>query len=371
MAKLSNHLPLPLLAATLAVSFPASAASLFNPATLDFGGAALTESKLLKATLKNSTAFNITLTSINLSGTNAADFKQTNNCPRPLLAGKSCVFSVTFKPSTLTARSANLIVRTNYPGLPTIALPLKGNLYPTRLNDTGITKCSNYTQNGMSCPAAGFPRQDAEYGRDKTLNNNADGRAGFNFTKLDANGRVLPASATAWNCVRDNVTGLVWEKKPNGDGKDGNQGLHDADDEYSWYSTDASNNGGSTGYREGSTDACYGRDGGRPETWCNTEAYVRRVNAQGWCGAKDWRLPTRQELLGLVDMSVPPPGPTIDRRYFPDTVTWKYWSSSSLAYLSGGSVHVNSSVCVNFWDGELGSAFRSDALAVRLVRGGQ
>jgi hypothetical protein len=32
------------------------------------------------------------------------------------------------------------------------------------LNDTGITTCSNDTQNGLPCPVAGFPRQDAEYG---------------------------------------------------------------------------------------------------------------------------------------------------------------------------------------------------------------
>jgi hypothetical protein len=32
------------------------------------------------------------------------------------------------------------------------------------LNDTGITTCSNETQNGLPCPVAGFPRQDAEFG---------------------------------------------------------------------------------------------------------------------------------------------------------------------------------------------------------------
>ena len=30
------------------------------------------------------------------------------------------------------------------------------------LNDTGITTCSNATQNGLPCPVAGFPGQDAE-----------------------------------------------------------------------------------------------------------------------------------------------------------------------------------------------------------------
>jgi hypothetical protein len=176
-----------------------------------------------------------------------------------------------------------------------------------------------------------FPRQDAQYGRDKTRNVAGNGRAGFNYTKLDSRGRVLPASAKSWNCVRDNVTGLVWERKPVGDGIIGNQGLHDADDIYTWYSTDADNNGGDPGDADpGST--CFGYKAGLPATWCNTEAYVNRVNAAGWCAATDWRLPTRKELRGLVDLSSASPGPTINTGYFPDTQSYEYWSSSSFAW---------------------------------------
>lgn len=52
------------------------------------------------------------------------------------------------------------------------------------LNDTGIKTCSNETQNGLPCPIAGFPGQDAEYGTNS-----------FNFTKLDVNGNELPITA--------------------------------------------------------------------------------------------------------------------------------------------------------------------------------
>ncbi|PQJ96213.1 hypothetical protein [Chromatium okenii] len=65
------------------------------------------------------------------------------------------------------------------------------------LNDTGITTCSNAT-NGLPCPVAGFPGQDAEFGSNS-----------FDFTKLDAAGNDLPATATDHTCVRDNVTGLI------------------------------------------------------------------------------------------------------------------------------------------------------------------
>jgi hypothetical protein len=44
------------------------------------------------------------------------------------------------------------------------------------LNDTGITTCSNATQNGLPCTVADFPGQDAEYGTNS-----------LNFTKFMVN----------------------------------------------------------------------------------------------------------------------------------------------------------------------------------------
>jgi hypothetical protein len=352
------------LAAAVALAGPASAASLsFNPAPLNFGSVALTESKLMKATLTNGTALNVNLGGVRLIGTNVADFTQTNDCPQLLPTGASCVFSVTFKPAVLTARSASLSLDTDDSTQPTLGLLLRGNLYPGALNDTGITTCGNAGANSLPCPVPGFSGQDAQYGRDRTRSNDANGHAGFNFTKLDVNGNALPANAKSWNCVRDNVTGRVWEKKPKGDGVVGNQGLHDADDSYSWYSTDAADNNGSAGYPNG--NSCYGYNGAKAGTWCNSQAYVKRVNAQGWCGAKDWRMPSSQELESLVDFSIPEPGPTIDTKYFPDVFVNGHWSSSSDANYSD-YVWI-----VHFIDGNSISVSRNNYYAVLLVRGGQ
>ena len=89
----------------------------------------------------------------------------------------------------------------------------------------------------------------------------------------------MPAFAKNWRCVRDNVTGLIWEKKPAGDGVQGNQGLHDADDRFTWYSTDTGNNGGLEGIPDGTDNrACHGYQKDVATTFCNTEAYVNRVN---------------------------------------------------------------------------------------------
>jgi hypothetical protein len=172
------------------------------------------------------------------------------------------------------------------------------------LNDTGITTCSDGTQNGLPCPATGHPGQDAQYGRDATQNNASDGRAGFSFTKLNAQGNPLPSSATNWTCVRDNVTGFVWEVKTD----DG--GLRDKDNAYTWYEPDNGKNGGSAGTQNGG--ACAGSD-------CDTHAYVQAVNDAGLCGHTDWRMPAREDLRSLVDHSVAYPGPTIDQAYFPNT----------------------------------------------------
>ena len=219
-----------------------------------------------------------------------------------------------------------------------------------RLNDTGITTCSNATQNGLTCPVTGFPGQDAEYGRDQTHNDDSDGHAGFSFTKLDADGNPLPASAAAWSCVRDNVTGLIWEVKTD------DSGLRDKDWTYSWYNPDAATNGGSPGTPDGGNN-CFNT------ARCDTQSYVADVNAQGLCGAHDWRLPDPRELLSIV--SNDRVNPSIDTTYFPNTVASWFWSASPYASPPYYAWHVD------FYYGYVYYGFKSVAEYVRLVRGGQ
>lgn len=227
-----------------------------------------------------------------------------------------------------------------------------------RLNDTGITGCGVYRadnqyfsgDNNINCNgpvpenATVPPGQDALYGRDVTDYDNTDGHAGFSFTKLDANGNPLTAVAAQWRCVQDNVTGLVWQIKTN----DG--GLHDQSRQYSWYEPDNSRNGGFVGY-ENCTNGI-----------CNTHAYVQAVNAEGYCGHQDWRLPTRQELLGIVNYDRF--NPAIDTRYFPDVQNGNrlFWSSSPNADFSYYAWYVD------FGYGSSFSDDKYDDYYVRLVR---
>ncbi|MFI3136279.1 MAG: DUF1566 domain-containing protein [Methylococcaceae bacterium] len=224
-----------------------------------------------------------------------------------------------------------------------------------KLNDTGITACGNESSNDFACPKYSYPGQDAELGRDATHNDDSDGHAGFSFTKISSTGAVLPASASSWSCVQDNVTGLMWEVKTD------DNSLHDKDWTYTWYESDNTKNGGTTGKQNGGSCS--------HTSICDTSGYVQAVNAAGWCGKKDWRMPRRGELRGIVALGYP--DRRIDVDYFPNTVESLFWSSSPDARSdgSGGPVGINTAWSVGFGDG--GSISKNGSLQVRLVRIGQ
>jgi hypothetical protein len=233
--------------------------------------------------------------------------------------------------------------------------PIPPLIYPASvLNDTGITFCRGNGEDG-SCPIMWFRGQDGEYGRDVTNNDDSDGHAGFSFTKLDADGNPLPASATQWSCVRDNVTHLTWEGKTNGGG------LQDKDNTYTWYNPNSSINGGTPGTRDGG-ECTGGID-------CDTNAYVQAINAQGLCGANDWRVPDVRELNSIINNERW--GPAIDTEYFPNTphVYIYYWSSVPVASSSLPECETGCAWCVSTYEASTVPGKRDYQLNVRLVRG--
>jgi len=209
---------------------------------------------------------------------------------------------------------------------------------PRPLNDTGITWGGDYPSgNNTTCTSNIDAPQDCHQGRDAIHNDSTDGHGGFSYTKLDQSGNSLPTAATTWSCVRDNVTGLVWEVKTDDDS------IHDKDIIYRW--------GGKTALGKGS--GTYYPD------W---DTLVEGSNTERLCGYSDWRVPTRAELEGLVHYGRI--NPAIDTDYFPSTPASGFWSASP---------NMNSSYAwyVNFYYGEACHEIRHIYLHVRLVRSGR
>jgi hypothetical protein len=169
------------------------------------------------------------------------------------------------------------------------------------------------------------------------------------FIKLDNVGGSLYSVATKWSCVKDNVSGLIWEVKTNDDG------LRDQDWEYTWFNSTGINDGGDPGISNGGR--CF------DSMHCDTEKFVQQVNSQGLCGYNDWRMPTRGELKGIV--SDGHEDPMIDVHYFPKTNSSYFWSASPYAHGS------DSAWLVFFDSGYSGYSNKQSSLYVRLVREGQ
>lgn len=133
------------------------------------------------------------------------------------------------------------------------------------------------------------------------------------YLKLGADGKPLPDDAAIWACVQDSDNGLIWEVKSS----DGS--LHDKNNSYSWFQP--ASNEAFQGVANGGQ--CKGNAG------CDTQSYAQAVNARSYCGYSDWRLPTREEMLSIVNFEKISSTVLINRDYFPETLPSWYWTAST------------------------------------------
>lgn len=176
------------------------------------------------------------------------------------------------------------------------------------LNDTGVTQCLDAAGAPVACGDAGaLAGQDGQRGRDAQAltNDDADGRAGFAF-------------AASGSCVADAVTGLQWQAAAQA-----------------------------------------------ADTLADAQAHVAPANAAGLCGHDDWRLPSTQELLSLVDAGVTT-GARIDA-VFTGAPAAAFWAAEAAA------VDTRAQWLVDFASGAASYDTASNPLAKafwsRLVRG--
>lgn len=237
------------------------------------------------------------------------------------------------------------------------------------LTDTGITSQQCYAAGSndlVSCKSAAAialnPHQDGMTGLDVEQPSSANGKLGFRYRKIGADGQALLPTATEWSCVKDLNTGLMWELKT----ADG--GLHDQAKTFTNYD--------STTAKQRWNGRAYVRPT-RAQLMAPTNSlgFVAAVNAAGLCGHKGWRLPTADELQSLVDYGVGfGSGKTaIDATFFPGTQfenVWPfsgYWTSSPLVG------NADTAWVVSFNGGGVGFGYRDYAglghgYHVRLVR---
>ncbi|MDR3745766.1 MAG: choice-of-anchor D domain-containing protein [Acidobacteriaceae bacterium] len=121
----------------------AAAAATLSATTMTFSAQPVgTTSAAQTVTLTNSGSAPLNLTSIALSGSNAAEFSQTNNCAASLAAAATCTINVGFSPTASAAATASVSIAYNAIGSPqtvtlsgTVALPAT-TLSPTTLTFT-------------------------------------------------------------------------------------------------------------------------------------------------------------------------------------------------------------------------------------------
>jgi hypothetical protein len=93
-----------------------------GPTSLTFAVQGInTTSPAQKVSLQNTGPQSLSITQIAISGTNATDFAESNNCGVSLASGDSCTISVTFTPTALGSRTATLTI-TDGVGVQTVAL---------------------------------------------------------------------------------------------------------------------------------------------------------------------------------------------------------------------------------------------------------
>jgi hypothetical protein len=97
-----------------------------SPLSVNFGDQKVgTISSSAPITLTNLSATAVSISAINITGTDAADFLQANDCGKSVAGNGSCTINVRFKPTATGARSAALSVMVNGGGSPQ-TIPLFG-----------------------------------------------------------------------------------------------------------------------------------------------------------------------------------------------------------------------------------------------------
>ncbi|WP_394199841.1 DUF1566 domain-containing protein [Shewanella waksmanii] len=135
------------------------------------------------------------------------------------------------------------------------------------------------------------------------------------YIKVSAAGKPLTPWQGPWSCVFDKSQQVLWEVKRD------DESIHDGYWSYSWHN-------GTTGQAD--MGDCYFES-----TGCDSQDLIRRTNDEKLCTVTQWRLPSLDELQGLLIAQDRHQQLHIAVDFFPQIRVGDYWSANHNQPLSG------------------------------------
>ena len=286
-----------------------------------------TASFSVTATFTGPTTYQWRKNGSNISGATAS----TYTTPATFIGDNGAVYSVVVSNSagTVTSNGATLTVAvvliTTQPAAQSVVVGQTASFSVTASGTAPLTyqwrkngsNISGATASTYTTPATAIGDDGAVF--TVVVSNSAgtpvtSSNATLTVTRYSLVANVSGGTYAKTECVKDNTTGLTWEGKTASPatsrlGTSTYTNYDDASSDQKWV-------GGGTYVNptQGEIDAS-----------TNSIGYRNSVRTSNLCGYNDWRMPTKEELQGILASSG---SPRIDTAWFPNTQANDYWSSS-------------------------------------------
>ena len=137
-------------------------------------------------------------------------------------------------------------------------------------------------------------------------------------------GDELPDTSNDFACIRDNVTGLIWELKEPVIAVPPASTLRAANNRYSFVNSNAGN-GDEAGVPAAALSTCPSAEN------CGLEVYVEEVNETAYCGGANLRFATLEELIYIADIG------RVGENHLLDTTFFRFLSEIVVPSLKSAS----------------------------------